>query len=190
MKTSISIGSAYYNGEDWDGLVEYTVEAEKAGVDSAWSAEAWGMDAIVPLAYIAAKTEKIKLGTGIMQISSRVPSMIAMTAQSLDTVSHGRFLLGLGVSGPQVVEGLHGANFAQPLSRLKECIAVIKKGLKGDRVEYDGKHYLLPRPGGEGKPIRLSQPPRPNLPLYLATLGPKSLELTGEIGRASCRERV
>ena len=183
MKTSISIGSAYYNGEDWDGLVEYTVEAEKAGVDSAWSAEAWGMDAIVPLAFIAAKTEKIKLGTGIMQISSRVPSMIAMTAQSLDTVSHGRFLLGLGVSGPQVVEGLHGANFAQPLSRLKECIAVIKKGLKGDRVEYDGKHYLLPRPGGEGKPIRLSQPPRPNLPLYLATLGPKSLELTGEVAQ-------
>ncbi len=118
-----------------------------------------------------------------MQISSRVPSMIAMTAQSLDTVSHGRFLLGLGVSGPQVVEGLHGANFAQPLSRLKECIAVIKKGLKGDRVEYDGKHYLLPRPGGEGKPIRLSQPPRPNLPLYLATLGPKSLELTGEVAQ-------
>ena len=114
MKTSISIGSAYYNGEDWDDLVEYTVEAERAGVDSAWSAEAWGMDAIVPLAYIAARTEKIKLGTGIMQISSRVPSMIAMTAQSLDTVSHGRFLLGLGVSGPQVVEGLHGANFAQP----------------------------------------------------------------------------
>ena len=183
MKTSISIGSAYYNGEDWDGLVEYTVEAEKAGVDSAWSAEAWGMDAIVPLAFIAAKTEKIKLGTGIMQISSRVPWMIAMTAQSLDTVSHGRFLLGLGVSGPQVVEGLHGANFAQPLSRLKECIAVIKKGLKGDRVEYDGKHYLLPRPGGEGKPIRLSQPPRPNLPLYLATLGPKSLELTGEVAQ-------
>jgi F420-dependent oxidoreductase-like protein len=181
MKTSISIGSAYYNGEDWDGLVEYTVEAEKAGVDSAWSAEAWGMDAIVPLAYIAARTEKIKLGTGIMQISSRVPSMIAMTAQSLDTVSNGRFMLGLGVSGPQVVEGLHGANFAQPLGRLKECIAIIKKGLKGDRIEYDGKHYVLPRPGGEGKPIRLSQPPRPELPLYLATRGPKSLELTGEV---------
>ena len=181
MKTAISIGSAYYNGEDWDGLVEYTIQAEKAGVDSAWSAEAWGMDAIVPLAYIAARTEKIKLGTGIMQISSRVPSMIAMTAQSLDTVSNGRFMLGLGVSGPQVVEGLHGANFAKPLSRLKECIAIVKKGLKGDRVSYDGKHYVLPRPGGEGKPIRLSQPPRPELPLYLATLGPKSLELTGEV---------
>ena len=87
MKTAISIGSAYYNGEDWDDLVDYTVAAEKMGVDQAWSAEAWGMDAIVPLAYLAAKTERIKLGTGILQISSRVPSMIAMTAQSLETVS-------------------------------------------------------------------------------------------------------
>ena len=99
MQTSISIGSAYYNGQDWDALVDYTMAADRMGVDQAWSAEAWGMDAIVPLAYIAAKTERIKLGTGIMQISSRVPSMIAMTAQSLDTVSKGRFMLGLGVSG-------------------------------------------------------------------------------------------
>jgi F420-dependent oxidoreductase-like protein len=138
------------------------------------------MDAIVPLAFIAAKTEKIKLGTGILQISARVPSMIAMTAQSLATVSNDRFILGLGVSGPQVVEGLHGASFASPLGRLKECMEIVRMGLNGERLEYDGKHYLLPRPGGEGKPIRLSQPPRPNLPIYLATLGPKSLELTGE----------
>ncbi|MEJ6517852.1 MAG: LLM class flavin-dependent oxidoreductase [Pseudomonadales bacterium] len=180
MKTSISIGSAYYNGEDWDDLVDYTVKAEQLGVDQVWSAEAWGMDAIVPLAFIAAKTEKIKLGTGILQISARVPSMIAMTAQSLATVSNDRFILGLGVSGPQVVEGLHGASFASPLGRLKECMEIVRMGLNGERLEYDGKHYLLPRPGGEGKPIRLSQPPRPNLPIYLATLGPKSLELTGE----------
>lgn len=180
MKTSISIGSAYYNGEDWDDLVDYTVKAEQLGVDQVWSAEAWGMDAIVPLAFIAAKTEKIKLGTGILQISARVPSMIAMTAQSLATVSNDRFILGLGVSGPQVVEGLHGASFASPLGRLKECMEIVRIGLNGERLEYDGKHYLLPRPGGEGKPIRLSQPPRPNLPIYLATLGPKSLELTGE----------
>lgn len=180
MKTSISIGSAYYNGEDWGDLVDYTVKAEQLGVDQVWSAEAWGMDAIVPLAFIAAKTEKIKLGTGILQISARVPSMIAMTAQSLATVSNDRFILGLGVSGPQVVEGLHGASFASPLGRLKECMEIVRMGLNGERLEYDGKHYLLPRPGGEGKPIRLSQPPRPNLPIYLATLGPKSLELTGE----------
>ena len=181
MKISISIGSAYYNGEDWDDLVGYTQEADKLGVDQAWSAEAWGMDAIVPLAYLAAKTEKIKLGTGILQISSRVPSMMAMTAQSLDTVSKGRFILGLGVSGPQVVEGLHGASFAKPLSRLRECVEILRIALAGEKIAFEGEHYLLPRPGGEGKAIRLSQPPRPELPIYLATLGPKSLQMTGEL---------
>ena len=181
MKIAIGIGSAYYNGEDWNQLVDYTVEADRMGVDYAWSAEAWGMDAIVPLAFIAAKTERIKLGTGIMQVSSRVPSMTAMTSQSMATVSGNRFVLGLGVSGPQVVEGLHGAAFAHPLGRLRECIEIIRMGLNGERIAYDGKHYLLPRPGGEGKPIRLSQPPRPDLPIYLATLGPKAMELTGEL---------
>jgi F420-dependent oxidoreductase-like protein len=151
------------------------------GVNEAWSAEAWGMDAIVPLAYLAAKTENIRLGTGIMQISSRVPSMMAMTAQSLDTVSKGRFNMGLGVSGPQVVEGLHGAAFGKPLSRLRECMAILRMALNGEKLQYEGEHYVLPRPGGEGKPIRLSQPPRPNLPIYLATLGPKSLQMTGEL---------
>ncbi|MDG2277934.1 MAG: LLM class flavin-dependent oxidoreductase [Pseudomonadales bacterium] len=181
MKTAISIGSAYYNGEDWDQLVEYTKAADRLGVSQAWSAEAWGMDAIVPLAYLAGQTENIHLGTGILQISSRVPSMIAMTAQSLDTVSNGRFILGLGVSGPQVVEGLHGAAFAKPLSRLREVVEILHIGLKGEKLAYDGDHYLLPRPGGEGKAIRLSQPPRPDLPIYLATLGPKSLQMTGEL---------
>lgn len=181
MQTGISIGSAYYNGEDWDQLVEYTMAADRMGVSQAWSAEAWGMDAIVPLAFLAARTEHIKLGTGIMQISSRVPSMIAMTAQSLDTVSKGRFILGLGVSGPQVVEGLHGAAFAKPLSRLRECVEILRLGLAGEKLAYAGEHYLLPRPGGEGKAIRLSQPPRPELPIYLATLGPKSLQMTGEL---------
>ncbi|MBO6555615.1 MAG: LLM class F420-dependent oxidoreductase [Pseudomonadales bacterium] len=181
MKTGIGIGSAYYNGEDWDELVQYTIDADRMGVDYVWSAEAWGMDAIVPLAYMAAVTKNIKLGTGIVQISSRVPSMIAMTAQSLATVSNDRFVLGLGVSGPQVVEGLHGASFAKPLGRLRECVEVLRKGLSGERLQYEGEHYLLPRPGGEGKPIKLSQPPRPNLPIYLATLGPKSMEMTGEL---------
>ena len=181
MRTGIGIGSAYYNGEDWYELVDYTVEADRMGVDFVWSAEAWGMDAIVPLAYMAALTKNIKLGTGIVQISSRVPSMIAMTSQSLATVSNNRFVLGLGVSGPQVVEGLHGASFAHPLGRLRECVEIIRKGLSGERLQYEGEHYLLPRPGGEGKPIKLSQPPRKDLPIYLATLGPKSLEMTGEL---------
>ncbi len=181
MKVGIGIGSAYYNGEDWQELVQYTMAADSMGVDYVWSAEAWGMDAVVPLAYIAAKTQHIKLGTGIIQISSRVPPMIAMTAQSLRTVSNNRFVLGLGVSGPQVVEGLHGASFAKPLSRLRECVEIIQMGLRSERVAYDGEHYVLPRPGGEGKPIRLSQPPAPDLPIYLATLGPKAMELTGEL---------
>lgn len=181
MKTGIGIGSAYYNGEDWDELVDYTVEADKMGVDFVWSAEAWGMDAIVPLAYLAAKTKNITLGTGIVQISTRVPSMIAMTSQSLATVSNNRFVLGLGVSGPQVVEGLHGASFANPLGRLRECVEVIRKGLSGERMAFEGKHYQLPRPGGEGKALKLSQPARPDLPIYLATLGPKSMEMTGEL---------
>jgi F420-dependent oxidoreductase-like protein len=181
MKTAISVGSAYYNGEEWDDLVSYVVEAERLGVDMVWSAEAWGMDAVVPLAYLAARTERIVLGTGIAQITARVPTMTAMTAQSLDTVSRGRFVLGLGVSGPQVVEGLHGAPFGQPLKRLREYVDVVRLGLSGKKVAYRGKHYVLPRPGGEGKAIRLSQPPRPNLPIYLATLGPKSLAYTGEV---------
>jgi F420-dependent oxidoreductase-like protein len=107
--------------------------------------------------------------------------MIAMTAQSLRTVSNNRFVLGLGVSGPQVVEGLHGAAFAKPLSRLRECVDIIKMGLASERIAYQGKHYVLPRPGGEGKPIRLSQPPQADLPIYLATLGPKAMEMTGEM---------
>ena len=181
MKVAIGIGSAYYNGDDWNELVDYTVAADTMGVDYVWSAEAWGMDAVVPLAYLAAKTQHIKLGTGIMQISSRVPPMIAMTAQSLRTVSNNRFVLGLGVSGPQVVEGLHGASFAKPLSRLRECVDIIKLGLASERIAYEGKHYVLQKPGGEGKPIRLSQPPQADLPIYLATLGPKAMEMTGEL---------
>ena len=162
-------------------MVDYVLEAERIGVNQAWSAEAWGMDSVVPLAFLAAKTHKIGLGTRIMQISARVPSMIAMTAQSLARVSNGRFTLGLGVSGPQVVEGLHGAAFAHPLARLRECVEIVRLGLRGEPLSYTGKHYLLPRPGGEGKPIRLSQPPSPGLPIHLATLGPKALEMTGEL---------
>jgi F420-dependent oxidoreductase-like protein len=181
MKMGISVGSAYYDGSDWSDIVNYILEAEKLGVNEVWSAEAWGMDALVPLAYIAAKTEKIKLGTGILQISSRVPSMIAMSAQSMATVSNNRFMLGLGVSGPQVVEGLHGASFASPLGRLRECLQLVRMGLNGERMQFEGKHYRLPRPGGEGKAIRLSQAPQPQMPIYLATLGPKAMHMTGEL---------
>jgi F420-dependent oxidoreductase-like protein len=181
MKASISIGSAYYNGENWEELVELVEAADRLGVDSAWSAEAWGMESVASLGYLAARTDRIRLGTGIMQISARTPAMAAMTALSLARLSGNRFSLGLGVSGPQVVEGLHGAEFARPLGRLREYISIVRQGLSGERVAFDGEHFQLPRQGGEGKALRLSMPPQPELPIYLASLGEKSLELTGEV---------
>ena len=180
MRVAISVGSAYYNGENWDDLVEYVKAADRLGVDTVWSAEAWGMDAVASVAYLAAVTDQIELGTGIMQISSRTPAATAMTAMSLAQISNDRFRLGLGVSGPQVVEGLHGASFAKPLGRLREYVEIVKMALRGERLVYDGEHFVLPRPGGEGKALKCSIPPKPDLPIYLATLGPKSLEFTGE----------
>ena len=180
MRTSISFGGAGGTGEDWSDVVEYVREAERLGVDFAWSAEAWGQDAVTAVAYLAAVTSRIRLGTGIMQITARVPSMIAMTALSLDRQTGGRFVLGLGVSGPQVVEGMHGVRFDRPLERLRETLDIVEMALRGERVAYEGKHFTLPLPDGEGKAIALSMPPRPELPIYLATLGPRCLELTGE----------
>lgn len=154
-------------------------EAERLGVDTVWSAEAWGQDAVTPLAYLAAKTERIRLGTGIMQISARVPSMTAMTALTLAALSNDRFILGLGASGPQVVEGLHGRPFRAPLTRLKETVEIVRLAFAGEKIEYHGKYHDLPLPGGEGKALRLAQPGNPNIPIYLATLGPGTLEYTG-----------
>ncbi|MEM7322239.1 MAG: LLM class flavin-dependent oxidoreductase [Actinomycetota bacterium] len=181
MKISISVGSAYYNGENWEDVVAYVRAADRLGVDTVWSAEAWGMEAVTSLGYLAAVTERIRLGTGIMQISARTPAMTAMTALSMAQISGDRFSLGLGVSGPQVVEGLHGESFGKPLGRLREYLEIVRKGIDGERLVYDGRHYVLPRPGGEGKALKSSIRPRPELPIYLATLGPKSLELTGEL---------
>lgn len=181
MKASISIGSAYYDGEGWDGLVEFVEAADRLGVDSAWSAEAWGMDSVASLGYLAGCTNRIRLGTGIMQVSSRTPAMTAMTALSLAKLSGDRFCLGLGLSGPQVVEGLHGAAFERPLGRLREYVAIVRMALSGEKLEFEGEHFQLPRRGGEGKALRLSMTPKPELPIYLATLGEKSLELTGEV---------
>lgn len=181
MKISVSVGSAYYDGENWDEVVAYVRAADRLGVDTVWSAEAWGMEAVASLGYLAAVTERIRLGSGIMQISARTPAMTAMTALSLAQISGDRFSLGLGVSGPQVVEGLHGEAFAKPLGRLREYVDIVRLGINGERIIYDGEHYVLPRPGGEGKALKSSIRPRPDLPIYLATLGPKSLELTGEL---------
>ncbi len=182
MKVSIGIGGAASGArQDFADQVRFVVEAEKLGVDTVWTAEAWGQDAIAPLAYIAARTERIRLGTGIMQISARTPSMTAMTALTMAAISGNRFLLGLGISGPQVVEGLQGRPFKAPLTRLRETVDIVKLAFAGERLAYQGRFHQLPLPGGEGKALRLAQPGNPNIPIYLATLGPKSLEYTGEV---------
>ena len=173
MKVSIGIGGAASGRKrDFDEQVDYVVEAEKLGVDAVWTAEAWGQDAISPLAYLGAKTTRIKLGTGIMQISARAPAMTAMTALTMAAITNDRFLLGLGASGPQVVEGLHGRPFKAPLTRMKETIDIIKLAFAGEKIEYHGQYHELPLPGGQGKALRLSQPGNSNIPIYLATLGP------------------
>jgi F420-dependent oxidoreductase-like protein len=176
LKAAIAVGG--YARSNARNLVEVVQEAERLGVDSVWSAEAWGSDAVTSLAYLAGFTSTIKLGTGIMQISARTPSMTAMTALSLNEISGGRFLLGLGASGPQVVEGLHGVAYAEPLRRMRETVEILRLAFAGEKLVYEGKHYTLPRQGGEGKPLRLDHPPAP-IPIYLATLAPKSLEYTG-----------
>ena len=182
MKVSIIVGGEASGKErDFSDRVDYVVEAEKLGVHSVWTAEAWGEDAIAPLAYLAAKTERIMLGTGIMQISARVPAMTAMTALTMAAISDDRFLLGLGASGPQVVEGLQGRPFEAPLTRMRETVEIIKLAFAGEKVRYDGAYHQLPLPGGEGKALRLAQPGNDTIPIYLATLGPKALEYTGAV---------
>lgn len=176
----MKIAIGYGGGPDWDRAAEFVQEAEKLGVDYCWSAETWGFDAATPIAYLAGKTEKIRLGTGIMQLGSRSPAMLAMTAMTLNSLSKGRFTAGFGASGPQVVEGWHGVRFANTLPRIRDAVNIVRMVSRGERVAYKGDYYELPLPGGEGKALRTSAPPQ-EFPIYLATLSPKSLELTGEI---------
>jgi F420-dependent oxidoreductase-like protein len=177
MKTSIAVGGATH--ANIRGMVEFVQQAERLGVDYVWSAEAWGQDAVTPLAYLAGQTSRIMLGTGIMQISARTPSMTAMTALALHDLSHGRFVLGLGTSGPQVVEGLQGVAFHAPLTRLKETVEIVRLAFRGEKLRFAGQFHTLPRPGGEGKALRIDHPPA-DIPIFLATLAPKALEYTGE----------
>ncbi len=177
MKVAISVDTI--NERNIEPITAFVQHAERLGVAYVWSHEAWGSDAVSPLGYLAAKTSSVKLGCGIMQISARVPAMIAMSALTLDALSGGRFLLGLGASGPQVVEGLHGSAYDGPLGRLKETVEIVRLACRGEKVAFAGKYHHLPRPGGEGKALRLDFAPRPNLPIYLATLGPRALEYTG-----------
>ena len=180
LRVAVGIGGAASGAErDWPEVVRFAVESERLGADFCWSAEAWGQDCVAPLAYLAARTERMRLGTGIMQISARVPSMAAMTALTMAAISGDRFVLGLGVSGPQVVEGLQGVAFGQPLGRLTEYLDILDLAFAGEPLAYRGSHYVLPRPGGEGKVLRLTQRAERKIPVYLAALAPRGLELTG-----------
>ena len=166
---------------DWDELATFAVEAERLGVDSIWSPEGWGFDGATPLAYLAAKTSRIKLGTGVLQIGARTPANMAMTAMSLYSMSQGRFILGIGTSGPQVIEGFHGVVFDDPIQRTRETIEIMRQVFRGETVAYQGRVHRLPVREGQGKSIRVAAPPMPDIPIYVASLGPRNLRLTGEL---------
>src|SRR5260370_29555700 len=177
----VAIGLRLEANEDWEQAATYVTEAERLGVDFVWSHESWGLDAVTPLAFMAARTSRIRLGSGIMQAGTRTPALVAMTALSLASMSAGRFVLGMGVSGQQVIEGWHGLRFDRPVTRMREIVEIVRRAARGERVAFKGQVYELPLPGGEGKALRSSAKPRPDIPVYLATLSPRSLELTGEI---------
>jgi F420-dependent oxidoreductase-like protein len=156
--------------------------AESLGYDSVWTAEAYGSDAATVLAWLAAGTSRIKLGSGIFQIPGRSAAMTAMTAATIDNLSGGRMLLGLGTSGPQVSEGLHGVRFAKQLQRTREYVAVVRKALAREKIEFQGETIELPLPDGPGKALKLTiRPVQEKIPIYLAVLGPKNVALAGEI---------
>jgi len=177
---------AGYSGAKIELPLELILEADRLGVYAVWTAEAYGSDAITPLAWIGALTKNIKLGTAIMQIPARTPAMTAMTAATLDQLSGGRMLLGLGLSGPQVVEGWHGQPYGKPLVKTREYVDVVRKILaRQEPLTHSGAHYQIPYAGddatGLGKPLKSIIHGRPDIPIYLASIGPKNVELTAEI---------
>ena len=160
--------------------IDFVREAERLGVDSVWVPEFWAGDALTPLAYLAAQTSTVRLATGIVQLGARTPAMLAMSALSLQALSGGRFVLGVGTSGPQVMEGWHGVRFDRPVRRTRETIEILRKVTAGERLEYHGEIYDLPLPDGEGRAIRSLMPPA-HIPIHVAALGPTNLRLTGEV---------
>jgi F420-dependent oxidoreductase-like protein len=183
MRLGFSMGYAQ-PGTSPIELVELAREAERLGYASAWTAEAWGVDAVTPLAWLGALTSTIGLGTAIMQIPGRSPANAAMTAATLDLLSDGRFLMGLGTSGPQVVEGWHGQEWGKPLGKTREYVEIVRAVLRRERLEHHGEHYDIPVSGGSGlgKPLKLmARPVRAEIPIYLAAIGPKAVEQAFEI---------
>ncbi|MBO4160628.1 LLM class F420-dependent oxidoreductase [Micromonospora antibiotica] len=181
MRLGLSLGyqTAWSTPADHLALAQ---EADRLGYSVVWAAEAYGSDSPSMLAWMAGQTQRIDVGSAVMQIPARTPAMTAMTAATIDALSGGRFRLGLGVSGPQVSEGWHGVRFAKPLARTREYVDIVKLAVARKEVAYAGEHYTLPLPDGPGKALRLGfHPPREHIPIYLAAVGPKNLELAGEI---------
>ena len=181
----LGIMTNYWGAGPPDGVPETLAVAEELGFKSAWTAEAYGSDALTPLAWWGSQTSTIELGTGIMQMSARTPAATAMAAITMDHLTGGRFNLGLGVSGPQVVEGWYGQPYPKPLARTREYVAIIRQILaREERVEFDGRHYTLPYEGGTGLGKALKStvyPLRKDLPIFLAAEGPKNVALSAEI---------
>jgi F420-dependent oxidoreductase-like protein len=185
VKLGVNLGYAP-PGTNPAELVPLVQEAERLGYDSAWAAEAWGTDAVTVLAWAAASTSRIKVGSAIMQIPGRTPANAAMTAATLDLMSGGRFILGLGTSGPQVVEGWHGEQWGKPLVKTREYVEIVRAALRREVVEHEGEHYRIPYDGpgatGLGKPLRLMlRPLRAEIPIFLAAIGPKNVALAAEV---------
>jgi F420-dependent oxidoreductase-like protein len=181
MRLGVSLGYQNAGSTPGDHLAA-AQEAERLGFSVAWAAEAYGSDSVSTLAWIAGQTERIDVGSAVMQIPGRSPAMTAMTAATIDTFSGGRFRLGLGVSGPQVSEGWHGVRFGKPLKRTREYVEIVRTALARRTVSYDGEFYQLPLPDGPGKALKLGfHPLRADIPIYLAAVGPRNLELAGEL---------
>ncbi|HFQ94259.1 MAG TPA: LLM class F420-dependent oxidoreductase [Anaerolineae bacterium] len=183
MRLGLMLG---YAGRRIELPVELVQEADRLGVYAVWTAEAYGSDAVTPLAWLGAQTQNIKLGTAIMQMPGRTPANAAMTAMTLNQLSDGRFLMGLGLSGPQVVEGWHGVSYKRPLTRTREYVAILRRIFaREDRLTYDGKIYQIPYRGddaaGLGKPLKSTLEAAPDIPIYLAAIGPQNVRLTAEI---------
>ncbi len=181
MRLGLSVG--YWGlGLSNEDQLELVTEAERLGYDSVWTAEAYGSDAATVLAWLAGKTSKIRLGSGIFQMPGRSPAMTAMTAATIDVLSGGRMIVGIGSSGPQVAEGWHGERFGHQLARTRDYVAILRKALARERLEYEGERYTLPLPDGPGKALHLMiSPVQERIPIYLAATGPKNTALCGEI---------
>lgn len=168
-------------GASFGETVDFVVEAERLGLDVCWVAEAWGSDAPSTLGFLAARTSRVLLGSGIMQLGVRTPVATAQAAITLSTMSEGRFLLGLGASGPQVIEGLHGVPFARPARRMRETIEIVRRVAAGEKLQYAGSEFTVPLPGSDTRPMRLSTTLTHPLPIYVASMSPAMLRLTGEL---------